>query len=192
MSDTQTQTETTSESAETSKRHMSLSVLDNGNIRADFDAGVESIEFAPGDLPESILPAAVAEGLMSRLRSYTSRLNGAGRTPEALRKAIAQGVEDLRNGVWTRTRAEGIGEISQEAEAAHVFRQLRAAAKGETYTGTLEDDVKAFRDLGDEQKKLLKATDLYKTAMAKVKADRAAKTADKLSKKEVVLDDSVF
>jgi hypothetical protein len=186
MSDTPetTTNETTPPVEKTSKRQMSFSVLDTGEIRADFGPELEPLVLNPASVPETLQAAAVVEGLISRLRGYTSKLTDETRTPENLRSAIAKGIESLLAGVWKIERAAGEGvEFSLEVQAAFLFRRMRAEAKGETFTGTLEEASVNFAALTDEQKKALKALPRYQLALAQVKAEHAAKKAEKLAKK---------
>ena len=177
----------------TTKRQMSFSVLDTGEIRADFGAELEPLILAPASVPEEIQAAAVTEGLISRLRGATSKLADADRTPENLRAAIAKGMENLLAGIWKIERAPGTAEVSIEVEAAWLFRKLRAESKGEEFTGTLAEAAENFAALTDEQKKTLKALPRYQAAAAQVKADRQAKKAAKLSAKaDAEEDDSPF
>ena len=177
----------------TTKRQMSFSVLDTGEIRADFGAELEPLILAPASVPEEIQAAAVTEGLISRLRGATSKLADADRTPENLRAAIQKGMENLLAGIWKIERAPGTAEVSIEVEAAWLFRKLRAESKGEEFTGTIAEAAENFAQLTDEQKKTLKALPRYQAAAAQVKADRQAKKAAKLSAKaDADEDDSPF
>jgi len=171
------------ETGKTNVRQMSFSLLDDGNIRADFD-GQEPLFLNPAQLPENITSAAVTEGVISRARGYTSKLAGDSRTPEALRAAVEKGFAALLAGVWKIERTAGEGsDYTIEQEAAHLFRQLRAKAKGEEYTGTLAEAAAQFATLTDEQKKQLKALPRYQQAYAEIKARVAAEKAAKLAKK---------
>jgi len=174
---------TTETPEKTSTRQMSFVVLDSGAIQATFGEGIEPLTLNPMETPEAIQAAAVTEGLISRARSYTSKLKDDGRTPAALRDAIAKAFENLKAGIWKIERAEGTGEISIEAEAAHEFKLSRAKSKGEEYTATLAETAAAFAALSDEQKKQLKAVTRYQVAYAEVKARRAAEKAKKLLEK---------
>lgn len=166
---------------EASGRQMSFTVLDSGEIRADFGPGLDPLVLNPGAIPESLIAAAVAEGLMSRARSYTSKLTGDSRTPEALREVIAKAFENMLAGIWKVERAgAGGSDFSIEAEAAWIFRAKRAEAKGEPFTGTLAEAAAAFSGLSDEQKKTLKGLPLFKLAYAEVKAKRDAEKLEKL------------
>lgn len=177
----------------TTKRQMSFSVLDTGEIRADFGAELEPLILAPASVPEEIQAAAVTEGLISRLRGATSKLADADRTPENLRAAIQKGMENLLAGIWKIERAPGTAEVSIEVEAAWLFRKLRAESKGEEFTGTIAEAAENFAQLTDEQKKTLKALPRYQAAAAQVKADRQAKKAAKLSAEaNAAEDDSPF
>jgi len=177
--------------AEKSARQMTFAILEDGTVRADFGEGIEPISFHPATLPESLFPQALAGGFINRLRSYTSRLNGDGRTPAALHDAVAEGLSDLQKGIWAREREAGLGEISMEAEAAYRFRVKRAESRGETYDGTLESAVADFRALSDDQKAKLKALPRYQLALAEVKAERQAKAAEKLAKKVTADEEDV-
>lgn len=189
----ETETETTAPAKEKT-RQMSFTVLEDGTIRADFGPELEPLTLNPGDVPETIYTAAVTEGLISRARGYTSKLTDSDRTPAALREAIAKAFTALLAGTWKIERAAGAGEeFSLEVQAAHVFREMRAKAKGETYTGTLAEAAENFGALSDDQKKALKALPRYQLALAQVKADHAAKKAEKLAKKvEASEDDTGF
>lgn len=169
--------------SETKTRQMSFTVLEDGSVRADFGEGIDPITFMPASLPETLFPQALAKGFIINLQGATSRLSGDDRTPAALRDAVAERLDGLKAGKWGVERVAGEGDISIEAEAAHVYRQDRAAAKGETFTGTLADTAADFALLSDEQKEKLKAVSGYKLAYAKVKASRAAKKAEKMAKK---------
>lgn len=177
-------------------RQMSFTELDTGDVRADFGPGLEPVVFTPAALPETLLAAALTEGVVARLRGYTSKLVGAARTPEALREAILKGVENLfTHALWKIEREPGEGgtTISIEAEAAWIFRQKRALAKGEAYTQDLADCAKDFSALPDEKRAALKAVPLYKIAYAEVKARKAAENAAKLAKQAAAMgDDGVF
>jgi hypothetical protein len=177
--------------AEKTGRQMSFAVLDDGTVRAEFGTGIDPLTFHPAKMPEPLFPAALAAGFIGRLRGYTSRLVGEGRTPEALRAAIAKGIADLQAGIWAAEREAGAGEISMEAEAAYVYRVKRAEAKGEKYDGTLEAAAEDFGNLTDEQKKVLKALPRYQLAYAEVKARRTAERAEKLAKKVEAGEDLV-
>lgn len=185
MTESTVPTVTEGEAPETAKpesaaRQMTFTHLDNGEIRADFGPGLDPLTINPGALPESLVSLAVAEGIMSRARGYTSKLTGDSRTPAALREAIAKAFENMLAGVWKIERVGGgSSEFSIEQEAAFVFRQKRAEAKGETFTGTLAEAAEAFSALADEQKKTLKGLALYRLAYAEVKA---ARDAEKLAK----------
>lgn len=167
-------------------RQMSFSVLESGEVHAEFGEGVEPIRFAPAALPEQIFPQAVTAGVISMLRSYTSRLADADRTPENLRKQIAAGLVDLQAGQWGRGRIAGAPEFTLEGETAHVWRILRFTETNpaEDYPGTLEADAREYASKGEELQKKLKATPRWALALARVKADRAARKAEKLGAKE--------
>lgn len=167
--------------AEEKGRQMTFTVLDSGEIRADFGPGLDPLTLNPAEIPESLISAAVAEGLMSRARGYTSKLTGDARTPSALREVIEKAFQNMRQGIWKIERVGGASsEFSIEQEAAFIFRQKRAAAKGETFTGTLEEAAAAFTALTDEQKKTLKGLPLYRLCYAEVKAARDAAKLEKL------------
>jgi hypothetical protein len=174
-------------------RQMTFTVGEDGQIRADFGEGIDPVFLNPGAVPEVVAAAAVTEGLISRSRGYTSRLTGAERTPAALRDAVAKAFANLMSGVWKIERAAGAGqEFSIEVEAAFLFRKMRAEAKGEEFTGTLEEAAAQFASLDDEQKKKLKATPRYQLAFAEVKAARQAAKAKKLAAAIGEDDDSGF
>lgn len=195
-----TENETTTTEAKTATvRQMSFTILDDGHIRAEFGPGLDPITLDPQSLPEDIFPHALAEGIISRLRSYASKLSGDERTPAALRDATLIGVENLQAGKWKVERAPGSGssEVTIEAEAAHVYRKGRFAETnpGEEYTRTLEQDAEDFSKLTDDtkdeagkvtlkgQKSKLKETQRYQVALATVKAARSAAKAAKLQAK---------
>jgi hypothetical protein len=167
----------------TKTRQMSFSVLEDGTIRAEFGEGVEPLTLNPTEVPETLQAAAMTEGLISRSRGYTSKLTEENRTPEKLREAIEKAFANLRAGVWKIERAPGEAEFSIEVEAAHLFRQMRAKAKGENYTGSIQDAADNFAQLSDDQKKTLKALPRYQLALAEVKAQRQAAKAAKLAAK---------
>lgn len=170
-----------------SVRQMSFATLEDGTVRAEFGEGIDPVTFHPAKMPEALFPAALAAGFIGRLRGYTSRLIGDGRTPVALRDAIVKGLSDLNAGIWAAEREAGTGssEISMEAEAAYVYRVKRAEAKGEVYSGTLEQAAADFAALTDEQTKVLKGLPRYQLAYAEVKARRTAERAEKLAKKVI-------
>lgn len=180
-----TETETTAPEVETKARQMSFTVLDDGTIRADFGPGLDPVTLNPSAVPEAILPMALAEGLINRARSYGSKLTGDARTAAALREATATAFANMLQGIWKveRTPGEGGGEISQEAEAAYLFRVKRAEAKGEVYSGTMAEAAEAFAALDEAKKKQLKAVPLYQIALLEVKAKRNAAKSAKLAKK---------
>ena len=88
-------------------------------------------------------------------------------------------------GIWKIERAPGEGtpEYSIEIEAAFLFRQMRAKAKNEDFTGTIQESADAFAKLSDEEKKTLKALPRYQLAFAEVKAERAAAKSKALAEK---------
>jgi hypothetical protein len=175
-------------------RQMTFTVKEDGTIRAEFGEGVEPIELNPLNVPEALQAAAVTEGLISRLRGYTSKLTDKDRTPAALQAAVAKGMENLRHGVWKIERAPGEGtpDYSIEVEAAHLFKQMRAKKKGEDFTASIAETAEAFAALTDEQKKQLKGTSAYQLAQAEVKAQRAAAKLAKLQKADDEGDDTDF
>jgi hypothetical protein len=168
-------------------RQMTFTVLETGEIRAEFGEGVEPLVLSPAQVPEALQAAAVTEGLISRLRGYTSKLVDKDRTPSALAAAVAKGMENLKAGVWKIERAPGEGtpDYSIEVEASFLFRQMRAKAKGEPVesAGTIEQAAENFAKLSDEQKKTLKALPRYQLALAEVKAARAAAKLKALTEK---------
>lgn len=180
-----------------SKRQMSFSVLDDGTIKATFGENVEPVSLNPSEVPEATQLAAITEGLISRARGYTSKLQDKDRTPEALRAAIVKAFENLRAGVWKVERVAGDGtpEYTVEVEAAFVFRQLRAAAKGEEYTGTIAEVAADWEQLTEDtkgadgkvteqgQRSKIKALPRYQQALAQVKARRAQEKAARMAKK---------
>lgn len=186
--------ETTEKTEEKASRQMSFTVTDTGDIRADFGPGLDPIQFSPSALPEVIFPHALAEGIISRLRSATSKLTGDGRTPATLREAIDKGLQSLVAGQWKIERAPGSGgEVSIAAEAAHLFRKRRAEKKGEEYTSTLAEDAAAYNALDEAKQKALAEVPSYAAAYAEVKAQRQAAKAAKLAKKaEAAEEDSPF
>jgi hypothetical protein len=181
----------------TKTRQMSFSLLETGEIRADFGPELEAVTLDPAAVPESLQAAAMAEGLISRLRGYTSKLSDDAedpahkRTPENLRAAVQKGVVALLAGIWKIERAPGTGEAeySMEVEAAFRFRASRAKSKGETFTDTLAQVAEIFGALTEDQKKQLKALPRYQACLAEVKAERAAAKAAKLAKKADDLED---
>jgi hypothetical protein len=191
-----TETQTTAPAV---TRQMSFTILDDGTIRAEFGPNLDPLTVNPQALPEDIFPMALAEGIISRLRSYSSKLSGSERTPEALRDATAEGIANLEAGKWKVERAPGSGssEITIEAEAAHVYRVSRFAETnpGEVYTNTLAEDAAIFAALSDDtkdeagkvialgQRSKVKATQRYQIALAQVKAKRLAEKAAKLAAK---------
>lgn len=197
-----TETQTTPAAAAT--RQMSFTILEDGTIRAEFGTGLDPLTVNPQALPEDIFPSALAEGIISRLRSYSSKLSGLDRTPKALRAATVEGIANLQAGKWKVERAPGAGssEITIEAEAAHVYRVSRFAETnpGETYPNTLAEDAAIFAALSDDEKgpdgkvialgqrSKVKATQRYQIALAQVKAKRLAEKAAKLQAKVAAED----
>jgi hypothetical protein len=164
-------------------RQMSFSVLEDGHIRADFGEGIDPILLNPLDVPESLRLAAVTDGLISRMRGYTSRLQDSARTPAALADAVTKAITALKSGVWKIEREASTTEFSQEIHAAFLFRQMRAAKKNEDFSGSIEEAAENWNALTDEQKKKVKALPLYQQALAEIKAKFAAAKATKLAKK---------
>jgi hypothetical protein len=163
---------------------MSFTVLDTGDIRADFGEGIEPFTFNPATMPETLFPTAVAKGVIANLSGATAKLTGDDRNGANLRKAVVGRWDLLKSGIWGAPRGEGAGEeVSMEAEAAHVFRIKRGEKKGQPYTGTLDQSAADFAALSDEQTAKLKDTPLYKLAYAEVKAARSAAKLAKLQKK---------
>lgn len=168
-------------------RQMTFTVGDDGKIRAEFGEGLDPLYLAPSDIPESIQSDALAEGLISRARGYTSKLVDKDRTPEALRAAVSKGFTNLLAGIWKIERAPGEGtpDYSIEVEAAYLFRQMRVKAQGkpEAEAGTIEQAAEGFSKLSDEEKKKLKALPRYQLALAEVKSKRAAAKLEAMAKK---------
>lgn len=182
---------------ESAGRQMSFTVLEDGTVKAEFGPGLEPLAFNPAVLPEALIPDALSEGVISRLRGYTSKLTGDSRTPAKLREAVEKGLENLfSKGIWKIEREPGDpgSTISVEAEAAYVFRLKRyasliAAGKPAQEVGDLVTAAKQFAALSEEQKKQLKEVPLYKVAYAEVKAKRAQENAAKLAKAAEKLGD---
>jgi len=164
-------------------RQMFFTQLADGTIQAGFGEGIDPLNLSLLDLPETITTAAVAEGIISRLRGYTSKLVDDKRTPATLAEAVAKGMENLRKGIWKIER-EGTGTVDFpiEVEAAFEFKKQMAAKKGVEFTETLETVAVAFAALTDEQKKQLKALSRYQLCYAEVKAKRAAEKVAVLRK----------
>lgn len=186
----QTPEQTPAATPAASTRQMSFTPLEDGTVKAEFGPGLEPLIFSPALAPEKLLPEILTEGVIARLRGYTSKLTGDDRTPAALRAQVAKGIENIfEKGLWKieREAGEGGSAISIEAEAAWVFRTKRAAVQSKEYTETLAEAAAAFGALSDEQKAKLKAVPLYAVSYAEVKARRmaenAAKMAAKLAKK---------
>ena len=192
MSDVQTPE--VQQPVETKKRQMSFNVLEDGTIHAEFGPGLEALTLNPLQIPESMQAAALTEGVISRARAYTSKLTEANRTPEKLREAVQKGFANMLAGIWKIERAPGEGgaDFPIEVEAAHLFRQMRAKAKGEEFTGTLAEAAVNFAALTDDQKKTLKALPRYQVAYAEVKAARATAKLEALKKAADESDDSDF
>jgi hypothetical protein len=186
--------ETTTPVEKTKTRQMSFTLLDTGIIQADFGPGIEPLTLNPADVPEALQAAAVAEGLISRARQGTSKLSDEARTPAALRESIAKTFANLLAGIWKIERASGASSaFSIEVEAGFRYRVSRAKAKGEDYTGTLEEAAAAFALLSEDQKKQLKALPRFQAEYAQVKSERAAaKAAEALKKAESSEEDSPF
>lgn len=180
--------------APATKRQMSFAVLDDGRIEASFVGdGLDALYLDPSEVPERVQLLAITEGIISRARSAGSKLEGEARTAAALREVIAKAFDALRAGEWKVERASnGATTYSAEVEAALVFRQLRAAAKGETCDDTIAEVAANWEQLSDEQKAGVKALSRYQQAYAQVKARRAAEKAAKLAKKADEEDESGF
>ena len=162
-------------------RQMSFTVLEDGTIRAEFGEGIEPLSLNPALLPESIIAAWVTEGAIARARGYGSKLEGAGRTPAALREVTAKAFENLLAGIWKIERSgSGVTEFTIEIEAAHLFRVMRDKAVGKVYEGTMADVSENWAKLTDDQKKQVKALPRYQLALAEVKEKRAAEKRAKL------------
>ncbi len=179
-----TDEQTTAPAEKESKRQMSFSVLEDGTIRAEFGPGLEPLTLNPGFVPETVLAAATTEGLIARARGYTSKLEGDTRTPATLREAIEKAFANLLAGVWKIERAGVAGaEYTIEVEAALVFRQMRAASKGEVCADTIETVAANWETLSEDQRKQVKDLPRYKAAFAQVKASRQAEKAKALMAK---------
>lgn len=191
-----------------SARQMSFTKLETGAYRADFGEGIEPFTFTPAAIPETVMPEALASGVVQNLRQSTSKLIGDARTPEALRAAILARWDRINSGVWTieREAGEETQEFTIEEEAAHLYRVKRGEKTGEPYTGTLEDTAAAWEKVPTEKKLLLtgrsankekglsaiKANALYELCYAEVKAQRAAARKAKLEKRAASAGDVDF
>lgn len=166
-------------------RQMAFTILEDGTIQATFGDNVEPATLNPSAVPEAVQLAAIAEGLISRTRSYIGRLEGDDRTPEKMREQCLVGFNNLLAGTWKLERGQGGGstEYTIEVRAALLFRQLKAKAKGEECTDTLETVAGMWAGFTDDQKKQVKALPRYQQALATVKAEAAAAKAEKLAKK---------
>jgi len=183
--------------SEAKTRQMSFSVLDDGSVQATFpDSGLEPVSFKPAAIPEALYADALTEGVISVCRGALGKLSGDARTPENMRAALVAKLDAIMGGQWKTPRAagDGVTSFSIEAEAAWIFRQKRATAKGEPIesVGTLAEASAAFAALDDAQKAKLKAVPLYQAAYAEVKAARAAANAAKLAKKAQDSDEVDF
>ena len=190
MNDT---TKTPEAKTDEAKRSMHFVVLENGTIEAQFP-GLDPLRLDPADVPELTQMAAITEGLISRSRAYTGGISGDERTPKLMRECIEKAFANLRAGVWKVERAGAAASYTIEEEAALLFRQLRAAAKGEECTDTQAQVAEEWNKLTEEQIKTVKATPRFQQALAQVKAARAAAKAAKASKKAEAEDaeDSPF
>jgi len=166
-------------------RQMAFTILEDGTIQATFGDNVEPATLNPSAVPEAVQLAAIAEGLISRTRSYIGRLEGDDRTPEKMREQCLVGFNNLLAGTWKLERGQGGGstEYTIEVRAALLFRQLKAKAKGEECADTLETVAGMWAGFTDDQKKQVKALPRYQQALATVKAEAAAAKAEKLAKK---------
>lgn len=166
-------------------RQMAFTILEDGTIQATFGDNVEPATLNPSAVPEAVQLAAIAEGLISRTRSYIGRLEGDDRTPEKMREQCLVGFNNLLQGTWKLERGQGGGstEYTIEVRAALLFRQLKAKAKGEECADTLETVAGMWAGFTDDQKKQVKALPRYQQALATVKAEAAAAKAEKLAKK---------
>lgn len=166
-------------------RQMAFTILEDGTIQATFGDNVEPATLNPSAVPEAVQLAAIAEGLISRTRSYIGRLEGDDRTPEKMREQCLVGFNNLLAGTWKLERGQGGGstEYTIEVRAALLFRQLKAKAKGEDCADTLETVAGMWAGFTDDQKKQVKALPRYQQALATVKAEAAAAKAEKLAKK---------
>jgi len=172
---------------------MSFTVLESGEIRAEFGEGAEPFTFNPASMPEALFPLAVAKGVIANLSGATAKLTGEDRNPTKLRAAVVGRWDMLKSGVWGAVRGEGSpDEISMEAEAAHYFRVKRGEKAGQPYTGTLDESAAAFAALSDEQVKKLKDTPLYKLSYAEVKQARASAKLLKMQAKSQEAGDVDF
>jgi hypothetical protein len=166
-------------------RQMAFTILEDGTIQATFGDNVAPATLNPSAVPEAVQLAAIAEGLISRTRSYIGRLEGNDRTPEKMREQCLIGFNNLLQGTWKLERGQGGGstEYTIEVRAALLFRQLKAKAKGEDCADTLETVAGMWAGFTDDQKKQVKALPRYQQALATVKAEAAAAKAEKLAKK---------
>lgn len=183
--ETENTTETPAQAEAKKTRQMSFVITEEGNIVASFGEGLDPLTLSPLAVPEALQAAAMTEGLVSRLRGYTSKLQDDARTPAALREAIAKGMENLKAGIWKIERAAGEAEYTIEVEAAWLFRKMRAAAQTPPveYTETIDQVAEVFAKLDDEQKKKLKALPRFQLALAEVKEKRAAEKRAALAAK---------
>lgn len=173
-------------------RQMSFTVLEDGTIRAEFGEGIEPLSLNPALVPESIMAAAVTEGLIARARGYGSKLEGAARTPSALREVTAKAFENLLAGIWKIERSgAGSTEYTIEVEAAHLFRIMREKAAGREYTGSMAESAENFAKLTEDQKKQVKALPRFQLALAEVKERRAAEKRAKLEAAVIADEGSV-
>lgn len=177
-----------SETSTPSVRQMSFHILESGEIRAEFGPGLDPLTINPAtDVPESLYPAALAEGIISALRASGSKLSGEARTPANLRANVAARMDRLKAGEWKVERTPGTGGTSFtiDAESAHVYRRLKfeEANPGQPYTGTLAADAEAFNALPEDKQAALKTVARFQAARAQVVAARAAAKAAKLAKK---------
>lgn len=186
MSDLNTPNETPETETESTKtRQMSFHILDDGTIRADFVGGeVPSLTLPLSDVPEALKISAIADGVISRARGYASKLAEDERTPQNLAKQIALAFANIRAGIWKAPRAtSAVTEYSIEIESAWLFRKMKAEARGEAFSDTLESVSTLWESLTDGQRKQVKDLPRYKAAFAQVKAQRQAKKAEKLLRK---------
>ena len=176
------------------KKQMSFSVLDDGRIMATFGPNLDPVYLGVNEVPEESQIKAIVEGLISRLRGFTSALEGDDRTPENLRTAVIKGADFLRSGGWKVERAsgEGVQSFTQEIRAAHLFRKMKADAAGKEFSESLADVSALWEGLSEEQQKLVKATPRYQQALATIKAEDAAKRAAKMAKKAETSEDVDF
>lgn len=163
---------------------MSQAVKEDGSVEFAFSHGVKQT-YSLADFPPNVRDFFATFGMRTKLRNFTVPDSGEKEaSAEQMATKLEKGANLLKAGLLRVAREPGEKKAGGTLllEAAFIYKQKKAAAKGEEFTGTEADVAAELEALDEEKLDALKGTTLFKLAMAEVKEKRAAEKKAALQK----------